>query len=228
MKSVRCTPVAMAITLALTPLAAQAEGGFYGSIRLGLQYRDAGGDTNADLDFTNWASRLGYSANTDLENGWNAFGKLEFGADARSGDNANGALSTRHAYVGLSGGFGSVLFGQTYHTWYSTVIAPVDQPWWGSCNGCLGSTGRTSDGISYKGASGSISFGATAYIIPTNGEENSDELDGFEVGVSYDAGIAKVGVAIQDFEEEEAVIGAVVSGTVGTVGYAANLRCCRH
>ena len=223
MFNVRGTPIAVAVALAISPFAVQADGGFYGSVRIGVQYVDDGTDDDAELNLRNWASRLGYAGETDLDNGMSAFGKLEFGVDTTSADNGNGALGTRHAYIGLKGEFGSVLVGQTYHTWYNTIIGPVDQPWWGSCNGCISYTGRSSDGITYAGSMGGIGIGATAYLIPTDGANNSDELDGFEVGLTYDAGITNIGVGIQDIEGTESVLGVAVNGSVGEIGYAANV-----
>lgn len=222
MYKVRGTPIAIAIALAISPLTAQAESSLYGSVRIGLGYTDPGGDADADLSLRNYASRLGFSGETDLDSGITAFGKLEFGVDIGSDDNGNGALSTRHAYIGVKGRFGRVTAGQTYHTWYNTVIAPVDQPWWGACNGCLGTRGRSADGLSYLGAFGSLTVGATAYLIPTDGADNTDELDGFEVGVTYDAGFTNIGLAMQDLEGQEAYVGVAVNGTYGDIGYAAN------
>ncbi len=222
MFKVRGTPIAVAVALILSPFAVQADGGFYGSVRIGLQFED-GGDADADLNLQNWASRLGYSGETALDNGLSAFGKLEFGVDTRSSDNTDGALSTRQAYIGVKGDFGSVLVGQTYHTWYNTVIGVVDQPWWGSCNGCIAYTGRSEDGITYAGSFGMVGVGVTAYLNPTDGPDNSDELDGFELGVTYDAGIVNVGVGLQDLKGSKAVLGVAVNGSAGPIGYAANI-----
>jgi predicted porin len=60
-------------------------------------FSDPGGNADTELTLRSWASRMGYQGNTDLANGLNAFGKYEFGVDTRSGDNGNGALSTRQA-----------------------------------------------------------------------------------------------------------------------------------
>jgi predicted porin len=223
MLKVHGTQIAVAVALAVSSFAVQAESGFYGSIRIGTMYSDPGGNADAELTLRSWASRMGFQGNTDLANGLNAFGKYEFGVDTRSGDNGNGALSTRHAYVGLQGDFGKVTLGQTYHTWYNTVIGPVDQPWWGSCNGCVGSNGRNDDGLSYAGTFGKIGVGATAYLSPTEGAAEAEDLDGMEVGVTFDAAGLKIGVGLQDLEGSETVIGVAVSGSTDTIGYAANL-----
>jgi predicted porin len=223
MLTVRGTQIAVAVALAVSSFAVQADGGFYGSIRIGAMFSDPGGDADSEIVLRSWASRMGFSGNTDLDNGLNAFGKYEFGVDVRSGDNGNGALSTRHAYVGLTCDFGTVTLGQTYHTWYNTVIGPVDQPWWASCNGCLAITGPSSDGVSYAGTFGNIGVGATAYLAPTAGADEAEDLDGLEVGVTFDAAGLKIGVGMQDLEGSETVVGASVSGSAGAIGYAANV-----
>jgi len=216
---------ALAATLVLCPFAVQAESGFYGSLRIGLQYADAGGDADATASFRNWASRMGYSGSTELENGMTGFGKLEFGVDTGSSANGNGAVSTRLAYVGIRGDFGSLLLGQAYHTWYNTIIAPVDQPWWGSCNGCLSYTGRSENGLTYSTSSGATSFSATVHMRDQNVDgEFEDDIDGYEIGVTYDTGSLKIGLGFQDWDNgNDGTLGVVVSGSTGDIGYAANV-----
>lgn len=228
----KITAVAVSTALMLSgPAVAQEADGtnvtLKGSVRIGLEYSDPGGvdeftgeDVDATLTLVNWASRLNFQADTDIGSGMKAFGRYEFGVDVGRSENADGALSTRHAYVGLKGDFGQVLAGQTYHTFYNNVIAPVDQPWWGSCNGCLGAVGRLEDGITYSGSSGTVSGGATLYLA--NGGE--DILDGFELGATFDAGVVKVGVGVQDFSspdiDPDPTIGVTLSGTAGAVTLA--------
>ena len=171
---------------------AQTNVSLTGSVRIGLAYSDPGDDTDATVELRNWASRLNLQGDTAIGSGMTAFGRYELGVDTSSSDNDNGAFSTRHAYVGLKGGFGQVLAGQTYHTFYDHIIGPVDQPWWGSCNGCLGDIGRIGQGLTYSGSSGPISGGATLYFI----DEGEDILDGFELAGSYDAGVVKVGFGV--------------------------------
>ncbi|MFT6308178.1 MAG: hypothetical protein ACI9JP_002971 [Granulosicoccus sp.] len=118
-----------------------------------------------------------------------------------------------------------MLLGQPYNTWYNTVIGPVDQPWWASCNGCLAYIGRTGDALTYSGSFGKVGVGvgATAYLSPTEGAAEAEDLDEMEVGVTFEAGAVKVGVGLQDLEGSEIVVGVAVSGSSGTIGYAANI-----
>lgn len=225
----KITPVAIATSIALlAPFAAQAqdaktESKFYGSIRIGLEHSDPGDDADAQTIVKNWASRMGFQGSTDMGNGLTGFGKYEWGVDTASGDNGNGALSTRKAYVGVEGGFGKILLGQDYHTWYNNIIGPVDQPWWGSCNGCLAYTGRTGQAITYSNDFGVASGGATVYMA----DGGEDSLDGYEIAATFAAGPVKIGVGMQDLDDPvadpEPTIGIIVSGDAGPVGYALNV-----
>lgn len=216
---------ALAAALVLSPFAAQAEGGFYGSLRIGIQYFDAGDDSNAIFTFRNWASRMGYSGSTELDNGLTGFGKLEFGVDTGSSANGNGSLNTRLAYVGVKGDFGSLLLGQAYHAWYNTIIAPVDQPWWGSCNGCVSYTGRSENGLTYSTSGDLATFAATVYMRDETGDGSFDEdIDGYEVGASFNLSSLTVGVGYRDWDDgNDGTIGVSVKGDAGDLGYAANI-----
>lgn len=203
-----------------------------GSARFGLSFSDPGGDADATLEARSWASRLNFQGDTAFGNGMTGFGRYEVGVDGGSSGNDNGAFSTRHAYVGVRGDFGEVLIGQTYHTWYNNIIGPVDQPWWGSCNGCLAYTGRSEDGITYSKTAGAFSGGATLYFIGNNsGAEDAtsgeDDLDGFELAGTYDAGVVKIGLGIQDFSspdnDPDPTLGLTVSGSAADVSYAVAL-----
>ncbi|HPQ94775.1 MAG: porin [Thiothrix sp.] len=153
-----------------------AEASYYGSIRVGIDVADDGNDTNTSL--RNYASRLGFKAQTEINKDLTAFGHYEFGVDTDSSDNGNGATSTRKAYVGLKGAWGRVRLGQDYHTFYNFGQELTDQGNWDTCLPCLGDTSfRTGDAISYDGTFGNVSVGATGYA----GDE--EHGDGYELGI---------------------------------------------
>lgn len=220
----KLTPVALAVAMTLAaPLTAQAEGGnFYGSVRVGVEYYDAGGDSDATLDLRSWASRFGFQGETEMANGLTGFGKYEFAVGLPDFVADGGAdIGTRHAYVGIKGDFGQFTLGQTYHTWYNTVIGPVDQPWWFSCNGCLGSTGRT-DALTYQGNFGAGTGGLSLYMTGDDAEGN--ELDGYEIGATFPVGGMSLGLGLQDIDNgSEAVLGLALSGSSGSIGWAFNV-----
>jgi predicted porin len=213
--------IAMA-TLAATSFAAQAEDGtsFYGSVRVGINNTDNGVVSSTQLQ--NWYSRMGFKAETEVADGLKGFGHYEFGVDTDSADNANGALSTRKAYVGLKGGFGRVRIGQDYHTFYNTVIAPMDIAWdaGGMGSSFLGTyTGRTGEALSYDTTVGKVGLGATMY----QGDDAYN--DGYEFGATFDAGPVKVGLGYKDAdfsgvaEDTSKMYGVSAGGKMGPAEY---------
>ncbi len=220
----KLTAVASAVAMSIAlPLTAQAEGGgFYGSVRVGAEYSDGGKfidefgqtvDPDANIDIRSWASRFGFKGETEMANGLTGFGKYEFGV------NTSGSPSVRHANVGLKGDFGTLTIGQAYHTWYNNVIGKIDLPWWGSCNGCIAYTGR-STAATYEGNFGAGTGGVTLYMV--GNDPDSNELDGFEIGATFPVGSMSLGLGIQDLDNgTEATLGAALSGTSGNIGWAA-------
>ncbi len=214
--------IAMA-TLGVASFGVQAEEGtsFYGSVRVGVGYSDTDAPGTADdasnTEFRNFASRMGFKAETEVADGLTGFGHYEFGVDTDSADNGNGALSTRKAYVGLKGGFGRVLIGQNYHTFYNTAIGPTDLGWWNTMHGAgnLGTyMGRTGEALSYDTTMGNAGVAATAY----QGDDTFG--DGFELGGTFDAGPVKLGLAYHDTDAKEQVIGVSAAGEMGPASYA--------
>ena len=217
----RQSALALAIAgIMAAPMAVQADSGFYGSVRIGVENVDSGGVT--EMSVKNWASRMGFKGEADLGNGMTGYGKYEFSVNNSDGA-AGASLGTRHQMVGLKGAFGNVFLGQTYHTFYNTVVGPLDNPWWGSGDAMVSYTGRTNGAISYAGDFGAVSVGATLYmrntarggVVDTAGE--GETMDGTEIGVSFDAGPVRVGVAVQDMQgngavDPESVMGITASG----------------
>jgi predicted porin len=182
------------------------------------------------------ASRFGAKGETDLGNGLIGFGRYEWGVDFNGGSKVTSrsdpddpdkditvdSISTRHRFVGVKGDWGSVKLGRTYHTFYSFVVGPGDQPWWNSGIYQTAYVGRTDKAITYTGGSDSFAFGATAYM-----DRDSDEeaIDVYEVGASYTFGndmvlaLAARGTA-GDFNQGGATIEGTMIGNGGddTVG----------
>jgi len=203
------------------PMAVQAgESGFYGSIRQAIVHQSndlAGSDST--IDFANRGSRMGFAGEKDLGNGMTSFGKFEFGVNT---DGSNAATVTRRkAYVGIKGDFGSVLMGQTYHTYYSHVNGPVDIANW---NSGFQSVGRTKNALTYSGAAGAVTFGATVYAdssdTPNTAGGGDTGIDGTEIGASFDAGMFKIGAGIKTASNKtgadaEDKTGVAISGNIG-------------
>ena len=203
----RTTAIAMAVAgIVAAPVAVQAGADeVYASARVGIKYTDAKlKDTSAaatsDFDVKSFASRFGMRGETDLGNGLTGFGRYEFGVN--SAESSSNTITSRHVYVGLKGDFGSVLVGQTYHTFYNFVVGPLDNPWWHSTGTMVESVGRTAGGITYAGGAGAVNFGATAYFKSDSEETAPDAL---ELGASFAVGDSTIGVAYRSVDIDGAV-----------------------
>jgi predicted porin len=198
----RTTAIAMAVAgIVAAPVAVQAGADeVYASARVGLKYTDTEG--TADFDVKSFASRFGMRGETDLGNGMTGFGRYEFGVNsAESGSNT---ITSRHVYVGLKGDFGSVLVGQTYHTFYNFVVGPLDNPWWHSTGTMVEAVGRTPGAITYAGGAGAVNFGATVHFF---GDDEETAPDAMELGASFAVGDSTIGVAYRSVDEDGAVQG---------------------
>ena len=219
----KTTAIAMAVAGSVAaPVAVQAGADeLYASARVGVWNVDQGKDNN-QTDVRSFSSRFGARGETDLGNGLTGFGRYEWDVDFNT-DLGEDDISVRHRYVGLKGDFGSVLIGQTYHTFYNFVVGPNDNPWWHSGYSMVNYRGRTDDGLTYSGSAGDFNFGATGYMTPDDDEEH---LDGWEVGASMGIGDMTLGVAAQGTETtqgsygtDDEIFGASLTGiSFGMVG----------
>jgi len=97
--------IALAVASAIAAPVAFADAPVvYGKINVAIEDSADNGTTTEDRD-----SRIGVKGSEDLGNGLKAVYKMEFGADV--GDSFSG-LTGRNAYVGLAGGFGTILLGR--------------------------------------------------------------------------------------------------------------------
>jgi predicted porin len=188
--------IAMAVAGSVAaPVAVQAGANeIYASARVGISNQEEYDDEN-QWSVQSFSSRFGARGETDLGNGLAAFGQYEWDVD-------DDDFRTRHRYVGLQGDFGRITIGQTYHTFFNFIVAPVDSPWWNSGAAMIEYRGRTDKGISYAGSADNFAVGITAYFEPDSEEELIDQA---EVAASYtfdnDVVLAVGGIATQaDFD----------------------------
>ena len=112
--------VALAVAAAISaPVAMAGAPTVYGKLNMAIQTDadTATGGTTVD----SVASRFGVKGSEDLGNGLKAVYKVEFGMHIDGDDNG---LSARNQYVGLKGGFGTVLMGS--HDTPLKMIQPSD------------------------------------------------------------------------------------------------------
>jgi len=116
-------PLAIAAALAV-PAAAMADATVYGKIHAAYDFTDqqiSWSDENDDIDWFSFDdtvaqlnshnSRVGIKGSEDLGNGLKAIYKLEFAVDIAE-DGEGGLVKGRNQYVGLAGGFGTLLVGR--------------------------------------------------------------------------------------------------------------------
>jgi predicted porin len=110
---------------------AQTNVQIYGSIDVGVSHRgdnvaDNVGSKNSIDSGISSGNRLGFKGTEDLGNGVKAVFVLENGYAADTGNLAQGGrLFGRQAYLGLTGGFGTVIAGRLYAPHYS-LLSSVD------------------------------------------------------------------------------------------------------
>jgi len=227
----KTTAIAMAVAgTVAAPVAVQAGADeLYASARIGVW--DVNQYDNNEIDVRSFSSRFGAKGETDLGNGLTGFGRYEWDVDFNN-DIGEDDISVRHRYVGLKGDFGSVLLGQTYHTFYNFVVGPNDNPWWHSGYEMVNYRGRTDDAVTYAGSAGEFNFGATAYMTTAN----DDNVDQWELGASMGIGDLTLGLAVQgtaddtsqgSYGSDDEIFGAALSGlTLGTVnlGFGAQMQ----
>jgi predicted porin len=98
---------------------AQTNVSIYGVVDAGLSYTDNGAAANSKTlglgSGQQSGSRLGFKGSEDLGGGLSAIFTLENGFNVDDGTQGQGRLFGRQAFVGLSGGFGSVKLGRQYN-----------------------------------------------------------------------------------------------------------------
>jgi len=112
--------IALAIATAVAAPVAMADAPtIYGQLNLNINKTD---DQSTTVNST--ASRMGIKGSEDLGNGLKAIYMIEFGVDQAADGDGKSPLSARNQYLGLAGGFGTVLMGR--HDTPTKMIQPDD------------------------------------------------------------------------------------------------------
>ncbi|MES9905069.1 MAG: porin [Sedimenticola sp.] len=186
MKKILTVAIAAAIAVPMASTAADTT--LYGKINNSVVHTDAVG-TAANWDVKDNASRVGIKASEDLGNGMTALLQFEFKADS---DTASGIYGGRLGYVGLSGGFGTVLLGQQWGPYYGAVDKTDIFSLPGVNNHYLAGSFRHSDVLAYASPNfGGVSVTVGA-IAGAGGETGVDVWTG---AVNYSNAGLSVGLA---------------------------------
>lgn len=199
---------------AVLPVAAHAEGPIdgtiYGKINITVENQDEAGVSTNALESN--ASRLGFKGKTSLNDALSVVYKLEYEVDPDAGDNV---FKQRNSYIGLTGGFGTVIAG-IHDTPTKMLQNKVDQ--FNDLQGDIKSIitkseKRTKNTVLYSTPELGGFFAQGAYIMSE--EENLD--DGASVAAGWKNDVIYAGVSYDSNvrAQESDVIRAVVQANLG-------------
>ena len=150
-----------------------------------------GGETSIQDSYSRW----GVKGSNEVSEGLTAVYRYEEGLDL-----ATTTLSdnNRLSYVGLSGGFGTVTMGRIWSASYNHVGALTDTGIHNAPN--TSTSSRTSNALSYSASTGPVSFQIDANMNVKEGSKRS--VDMAQLGMSFDTGAAKIGLAFANSKSE--------------------------
>lgn len=213
--------IALAVAgLVSAPAFAQSNVTIYGVADLGLGYIDGGkaGDVTGLADGAWAGSRLGFRGTEDLGNGLKAVFTLEYGLDLDSNTGlGNSSDAARQQFVGLAGGFGTVVAGRLQTPGYYFAGKYVPLGGYASVHDFMAGTGagytiedssRIDNAVAYmtpnfSGFSATLVYGFGSEVNETNAYDTeagnttggTNEADSVvAVGLNYDNGPVSVGL----------------------------------
>ncbi len=190
------TPVAIATSLLMAMSAnvmaddSDIKTSFYGSLRLGADFVDAG--TNDDAaNGRDFLSRVGAKASMNLGNGLTGLALIEYGMRGDDGVNfvQNQKAGLRQITVGVKGDFGKVTFGSQTLLWHKFVRGAYFSDGLDSLRqGAI----RDDDLLQWEKVSGNWKFGAGIQMEKQDG----DSFDQYQFATQYAAGDIKLQAAL--------------------------------
>ena len=196
--------LAVAGAMAGPAIAAAADVEVYGKARVSIGFTGNDNETDdvsdSETTITSHSSRFGIKGSEDLGNGLTAVYQIESKVNL---DDGGGTLAGRDSFVGLAGGFGTVLLGR-HDTPYKLATKKAD---------ILGDTYADIDGSALNGVHNDRVDNVLAYISP--------DMNGFTFIGAY---VTDVGVANNDDldgtdpEDHQSAISLAGMGKIGPVG----------
>lgn len=202
--------LAVASAVSAPAFAATSNVDIYGVLNLSVNYVDPDVlNQDTSMSVTSTASRIGFKGAEDLGGGLKAIWQIESGFNA---DEQSGTLANRNSFVGLSGGWGTVLAGN-HDTPMKMLGRLVDNfgDTLGDSRNLLGATGdtgltafdlRTKNTIAYvspnwSGLTATLAYVADWNATPAAGIDNND-YDAYSVNAVYTNGPFMLGAAYED------------------------------
>ena len=165
-----------------------ADASWYGSLRGGVLLGGGGDGQLGDN-----GSRWGIKGSTELSDGLTAVYNFESKINPADATQPAG----RHSYFGLSGGFGTLTFGQT---WSAVVNHATGMRYLNPYHGSFDSAARPSDMVKYSFVTDAASFEAD--LIMDGGKDTGNSVDRFDFGATINLGdIGKLGLAYTNIED---------------------------
>ena len=165
-----------------------ADANWYGSLRGGVVF-----ESDKDAAYQDYASRWGIKGSNEVSDGLSAVYNFE-----ASISTANAKQGGRHAYVGLSGGFGTLRLGQSWGAAYNHTGAIRDIANWESRPDTLHSA--RFNAVSYSIDAGPVSMQLDAMM--DGGKDTGQAVDGASFGMSIPLGdLGKVALGYETMED---------------------------
>lgn len=206
--------------------AAQSNVTIYGLFDMAIVRESGGaaGSVNKITSGVGAGSRLGFKGTEDLGNGMSAFFLMENGFQGDTGTlGQGGLLFGRQVYVGLQGGFGSVMLGRQYTPQYLAVasIDPFGSGYAGDTKNLMTATGngtsRMDNTVKYVSPT---MGGTTAEVVYAPGEVSGDNKAGrqFGGGLTYKSGPVMLRLAYHNRNNDTATVKTATNGRNLVVG----------
>jgi predicted porin len=163
---------------------------FYGSLRLGMDYVDAGTVDDA-ANGRDYLSRVGANASVALTDSLTGIGKVEYGLRGDDGVNfdQNDKPGLRQIYIGLKGDFGTVTYGSQTILWHKFVRSAYFSDALDSLRqGAI----RDDDFLQWEKTTGDWRFGAALQTEKQDG----DSFDQYQLAAQYTHGKMKLQAAL--------------------------------
>ncbi|MBR9912400.1 MAG: porin [Gammaproteobacteria bacterium] len=185
-------PLAIAALMPATVLAAgPIDGKVYGKVNVSVVQADDGDDSVWELNSN--ASRIGFSGKTQLNEDLSVIYKLEYETSVDDGEKDDQTFNQRNIYLGLTGGFGTLLAGK-HDT--PTKLAQNKIDLFNDLEGDIKNTfegeNRESNIVMYTTPELG-GFAATLAVVASEGDDidgdgqEDDGFDGTSIALSYTA-----------------------------------------
>jgi predicted porin len=185
--------IAIAAAIA-APMAVSADTTIYGRINTAVVHGSTGAGDEWDVEGN--ASRFGVKGSEDLGNGLKAIFQYEWAVDSENGGDFGGRL----AYVGLTGGFGTVALGRQWTPYYGTVDKTDIFQVVSTNDHYMGPT-RVGNALAYVSPNFNGFSAKVALVVSDDTEDTGeDDIDIYNVSLDYDNGPLSVGVSYLAFE----------------------------